>query len=107
MQAFYRGGGRPGASSVGKAAAGLPACELARTATSRVHGRPGHAAGCCGSMAAGALFIITICKAIGVDVQNLHLHVGLQAGQDDGSCFTRPMTEEELAQQSRAVAAVS
>ena len=87
---------------MGKAAAGLSACKLARTASSRIHGRPGHAAGRFGSLAAGALCLIRLWKRIGINP-----HMGLQAGQDDGSYFTRPMTEEELAQQSRAVAAVS
>jgi len=30
----------------------------------------------------------------------------VQAGQDDGSCFTRPMTDAELDEQSRQIAAM-
>ena len=39
------------------------------------------------------------------DLARVLIEVVVQAGTEDGSCFLRPMTDVELAEQSRLVAA--
>jgi len=38
--------------------------------------------------------------------RGLNVLLIVQAGQNDGSCFTRPMTDAELDEQSRQIAAM-